>query len=63
MDTLVEDSPHVRVGQVNCKGFRSTGFRVSKDGNGGEKELGTADGGVKNKRTMGETCQGLGGCQ
>ena len=44
---LLEDSTQVRVRGINSKGYRSTGFRVSKDGNRGKKELGRVEGRVE----------------
>ena len=47
MATLLEDSTHMRVRCIDSQGDGCSGYKVRKDRNGGEKELGMMDSGVK----------------
>ena len=60
-ETLLKNSTNMRVGRINSQTDGSTEFRVSKDRDRGEEELGIAEGGVKDWGPMERFTQTLEG--
>ena len=46
---MLKNSTHMRVGCINSQGDGYSGFRVNKDRDRGEEDLGLTESGVKNR--------------